>query len=47
MTLTVGKGIVESIYLDSLFTWCREERGRMISGQEGKVDRSTAGNEAK
>lgn len=47
MTLIVGKGIMESIYLDSLLTWCKEERGKMISGQEGKVDRCTAGNEAK
>lgn len=39
MTLIVGKGIVESIYLDSLLTWCKEERGKTISGQEGQATR--------
>ena len=28
ITLIVSKGIVESIYMDSLFTWCKEERGK-------------------
>lgn len=26
ITLTISKGIVQSIYLDSLLTWCKEER---------------------
>lgn len=47
ITLTISKGIVQSIYLDSLLTWCKEERGKMINGKEGKVDGCTAGNEAK